>query len=103
MGEGISKHSTRSKQVSRKPFCELHDVGFCDKCHFYVNLGELGLAVAPQVFIAEAAHDLKVAIITGDHEQLFVGLRRLGQGVEVASLNARWDEIISRAFGRAFS
>ena len=47
-----------------------------------VDLGELGLAVGAEVLVAEAAGDLEVVLDAGDHEQLLVLLRRLGQGVE---------------------
>jgi hypothetical protein len=49
-----------------------------------IDLGELGLAVGAQVLVAEAAHDLVVAVEAGNHQQLFEQLRRLRQGVELA-------------------
>src|SRR5690606_24788238 len=49
---------------------------------------------------AEAAHDLVVAIEARDHEHLLVELRALGEGVEVARVEARGDEEVPRAAGR---
>ena len=54
-----------------------------DERHFQVQLRELRLAVGPQVLVAEAAGDLHVAVVAGDHQDLLVKLRRLRQGVEL--------------------
>ena len=64
-----------------------------------VDLGELGLAVGAEVFVAEAAGDLEVAVEAGDHEDLLEDLRRLRQRVEVAGVDAAGDEVVARAFG----
>jgi hypothetical protein len=64
-------------------------------------LGELGLTVRPQVFVPETAHDLVVAVESGDHEQLFEQLGRLRQGVELAGIDAAGHEIVPGAFGGA--
>ena len=56
-----------------------------DEAHLEVDLRELGLAVEAQVLVAEAAHDLEVAIDARDHEQLLEDLRRLGERVELAA------------------
>ena len=55
-----------------------------DEGHFQVELGELGLAVAAQVFVAEAARDLEITVHAGDHQQLLQLLRRLRQGIELS-------------------
>jgi len=68
--------------------------------HFQIDLGEFGLAIGAQVFVAEAAHDLEVAVEAGDHQYLFEQLRRLRQGIERSRLHAAGDEIIARALGR---
>ena len=65
-----------------------------------VDLGELGLTVGAQVFVAEAARDLEVLVEAGDHEDLLEDLRRLRQRVELAGMNAAGDEVVARAFGR---
>ena len=67
--------------------------------HFEVDLGELGLAVGAQVLVAEAAGDLEVAVEAGDHEDLLEDLRRLGQRVEAARVDAAGDEVVARALG----
>ena len=68
--------------------------------HLQIDLGELGLAVGAQVFVAEAAHDLKIFVEAGNHQDLFEHLRRLRQGVKRSGLNAAWNQIIARAFRR---
>ena len=67
---------------------------------FDVDLGEFGLPVEAQIFIAEAARQLEVAIVPRHHEQLLVDLRRLRQGVELARVHARGHEVVARPFGR---
>src|SRR5208337_269185 len=68
--------------------------------HFQIDLGEFGLAVGAQIFVAEAAHDLEILIEARDHQDLLEQLRRLRQGVEHSRLDAAGDEIVARAFGR---
>ena len=68
-----------------------------DEAHLEVELGELRLAVAAQVLVAEAARDLEVAVDAGDHQQLLELLRALRQGVDVARLEARRDDEVAGA------
>ena len=68
--------------------------------HLEIDLGELGLAVGAQVFVAEAAHDLEILFEAADHQKLLENLRRLRQGVEAAGLHAAGHQVIARAFGR---
>jgi hypothetical protein len=35
--------------------------------HFQIDLGEFGLAVGAQIFVAEAAHDLEIFVEARDH------------------------------------
>ena len=77
-----------------------HDLFFIHKAHLHVHLGELRLAVGAQIFITKAAHDLKIALQTGHHEQLFENLRRLGQGVEFAGIQPAGHQKVPRPFGR---
>ncbi len=77
------------------------DVFRVDKRHFQIELRELGLAVGSQVFVAETLGDLDVAVKTGDHQDLFVKLRRLRQRVEVARMHAAGDQVIASSFGCA--
>ena len=67
----------------------LDEAGFLD-----VALGDdfaisqqFGLAVGAQILVAEAFDDLEIAIIAGDHQELFIGLRRLGQGEELTGVH----------------
>ena len=55
-----------------------------------VHLRELGLAVGPQVLVAEALHDLEVAVEARDHQDLLEDLRRLRQRVELARRARGW-------------
>ena len=77
-----------------------HVVGV-DERHLQVELRELRLAVGPQVFVAEAAGDLHVAVVAGDHQDLLVELRRLRQGVERAVVHAAGHQVVAGPFGRA--
>ena len=77
-----------------------HDLFFVDERHLDIELGEFGLPVGAQVFIAETAHDLIIAIHAGDHQDLLEQLRRLRQGEEFAGMGAARHQIIPRAFGR---
>ena len=71
-----------------------------DEAHLEVDLGELGLAVEAQVLVAEAAHDLEVAVEAGHHEQLLEDLRRFGQGVELARVQPRGHQEVAGAARR---
>ena len=68
--------------------------------HLDVDLRELGLAVGAQVLVAEAPHDLEVAVEARDHQELLVELRRLRQRVELARVDAAGHEVVARALGR---
>ena len=65
-----------------------------------VELGELELAIGPEVLVPIAAGDLEVALDPGDHQQLFEELRRLGQGVEVPWPKTTRDEEVAGALRR---
>src|SRR5258707_9237771 len=77
--------------------CEREDVFRCDEGSFDVDLGELRLPVGAQVLIAEAARDLEVAVKSGDHQQLFVHLRRLWQSIELARMHPARNDVIARS------
>jgi hypothetical protein len=76
------------------------DVVLVHERHLDVDLRELGLAVAAEILVAEALHDLDVAIEARDHEQLLEELRALGERVEEAGVQARGHEEVARAAGR---
>jgi len=73
-----------------------------DEGDFDVDLGELGLAVGPEVFVTEAFGELIVSLYAGDHEHLFVLLGGLGEGVEFAGVDAAGYEEFPCTFGGAF-
>src|SRR4029079_11633661 len=72
-----------------------------DEAHLEVELGELRLAVAAEVLVAEAAGDLEVAVDARHHEELLELLGALGQGVDGPRLEARGDDEVASALGRA--
>ena len=86
--------------MAHEPFHHLLDLRLREERGLDVDLRELGLAVGPQVLVAEALHDLVVAVEARDHEELLEELRRLRQRVEVAVVQARGHEELTRAFGR---
>ena len=87
------------EEVFCQTFEGLEDILLMDEGHLAVDLCELGLAVGAEVLIAEAADNLEVAVHAGDHEELFVLLRALREGVELAGVHAGGDDEVARAFG----
>ncbi len=79
------------------------DVGRGDERHFQVQLRELRLPVGPQVLVAKTTGDLDIAVVAGDHEDLLVKLRRLGEGIEVPLHDAAGHQVIAGPFRRAAS
>ena len=79
---------------------EVHHRLLGDEAHLEVELGELGLPVAAQVLVAEAARDLEVAVHAGHHEELLELLGALRQRVDGARLEARRDDEVARALRR---
>ena len=88
------------EDVTDHAFDRVLHVALGDEGEFHVELREFGLAVGAQVFVAEAARDLIVAIHAGHHQQLLEQLRRLRQRVELAGMHAARHEIVARAFRR---
>ncbi len=89
------------KNPGNEPFHDGYDILAIDKRHFTVNLGEFRLAVGAQVFIAEAADNLEIAVKTGDHEYLFEKLRRLGKRIELPLVDTgRYQKIPGSFRGR---
>ena len=77
---------------------EAHDFVFVDEAHFQVELGEFWLTICAQVFVTEAASDLEIFVDAADHEELFVLLWRLWQGVELSGVEATRHEEVAGAF-----
>ena len=90
------------EQVTDQAFEHLQHVFLFHERHLAVQLREFRLAVGPEVFIAEAAHQLEVAVVTGYHQKLLVLLRRLRQRVEFARVHARRHHEVARAFRGGF-
>lgn len=77
------------------------DVLLLDERHLDIELVELaGRTVGAGVLVAEARRDLEVAVEAGDHQQLLELLRSLGQGVELARVQAGRDDEVTGALGR---
>src|SRR6185437_2976482 len=103
-GERCGKRNPRSRKRSREKFLHYSEhVLLPWEAHLQIHLGELELAVGPQVFIAEAARDLEVAIEPADHQNLFENLRRLRQSIELARMHAAGYQEIARALGGRFA
>ncbi len=79
-------------------FHHLVDVLRCYEGHFHIDLGELRLAVGPEVLVAEAAGELVVPLETGHHQQLLEQLRRLRKCVEAAGLHPAGHQVVPGPF-----
>ena len=103
LGSGVCTSSPRISLAKRttKPSIIPMMSSASTKRHFQVQLGEFRLAVRPQVLVAETPGDLDVPVVAGDHQDLLVQLRRLGQRVEPARRNAAGHQVVPRPFGRA--
>ena len=97
-GQGDLACENLLEQALHHPLGQGHDVVFANEAQLQIDLGELGLAVGPQVLVAEAAHDLVVAVEPGDHQKLLEKLRRLGQGIELARVDAAGHQIVAGPF-----
>ncbi len=64
-------------------------------------MGELWLAVSPQVLVAETAGDLEILLEASHHQQLLELLRRLGQSVEAAGVDPAGHQVVPCPFGSA--
>ena len=87
------------KDTSKEAFDEGDNVFLGDEGGFDINLGELGLTVSAEVFVAETARDLEILFDAAHHEELLVLLRCLGESVEALRMHAGGHEEVTRAFG----
>ena len=60
-----------TKGCGQKPFHHFPHAFRLRIRHFQIDLREFRLAIGAQIFIAEAAHDLKIFVEAGDHQDLF--------------------------------
>ena len=79
-------------------FVELEDLLLIHEAHLDIQLGEFRLAIGPEVFIAEAAGHLVVALNAAHHQQLLEQLGGLGQGKPFAAAHPRWHQVVAGAF-----
>src|SRR5580698_6307751 len=89
-----------SEGRNKKLLDHCEDALLVRKAHLQVDLRELKLAVGTLVLITEAACDLKIAVETGDHQNLLEDLWRLRQRVELTGMNTARHQKIARAFWR---
>ena len=87
-------------QRADKVFGERQNVLALDERRLNIDLCKFRLTIGPQIFIAETACDLEVAVEAAAHEQLLVDLRRLGQRVELARMYTARHQIIARPLRR---
>ena len=83
-----------------KALVHRHDVLLINEGHLHVDLGEFRLTVGTQVFIAEAAGNLHIAVKAGAHQNLLIKLGGLGQGVEFALLHTAGYQIVTGTLRR---
>ena len=70
-----------------------------DERHFEIELVELaGRTVGTRVLVAKTRGNLKIAVETGAHDELFELLRRLWEGVELARVNPTRNQEIPSPF-----
>jgi hypothetical protein len=72
-----------------------------DERHLEVQLRKFRLAIGPQILVAKTPSDLDVAVVPSDHHDLFVDLRGLWQGIELAVAYSTGHEIVASALRRA--
>jgi hypothetical protein len=93
-------HVHQLAQAHEERLDQLDDALHAGERHLDVHLRELRLAVRAQVLVAEAAHDLEVAVHARDHQDLLEDLRRLRERVEVGVVDAGRHQVIPRPLGR---
>ena len=89
------------EEVLGQAFEHVQHILLVHEAHLAVDLRELRLAVGAQVLVAEATHNLEVAVVTGHHQQLFEGLGALRQGVELAGIHTAGHHKVAGTLGRA--
>ena len=105
---GVGHASNRHRHVAADLLEDLLHQGLDDtvnrvgprKRHLDVDLRELELPIGALILVAEAAHDLEIAVHARDHQDLLEDLRRLRQRVELAGVHPARHEKVARAFRR---
>ena len=100
LADDVAFGNERLEQLRVEILDQIEHVVLVDEAHFQVELGELRLAVASRVLVAEALGDLEVFLHSCSHEKLLELLRRLRKGVELARVEAARDEVVPRALRR---
>ena len=63
------------EDVANEPFHQIHDLILREERGLDIELREVRLTIGAQIFVAEATHDLIVAIESRNHQQLLENLR----------------------------
>lgn len=89
------------EQLGHELLDGLEHVLLLDEGHLHVELVELARrTVRARVLVTEAGRDLEVPVEARDHQQLLELLRSLGEGVELARVEARRHDEVAGALGR---
>ena len=83
-----------------QPLIYIYHIVHIHERKLHVRLGELRLSVRPQIFIPKTPCDLKISVITGTHQKLFIQLGRLGQRIEIPRMHTAGHQIIPGTFRR---
>ena len=102
MGWELLPLAASGPDIPDQPLGHLDHLLLVAEAHLHVDLGELGLAVGPQVLVAETFGDLEIAVEAADHQQLLKQLGGLGQGVELPGPDPAGDQVVSGPFGGGF-
>ena len=90
------------ENFSHQTFHQREEAFLLGKRHLDVQLGEFGLTVRTEIFVAKTAHHLKVLLESGHHQELLEQLRRLRQRIELSVGQPARHQIIAGSFGRRF-
>src|SRR5690606_39006483 len=90
------------QKIGWQSFKYVQDILLLDKGHFAVDLRKFRLSVCTQIFITETFYDLKIFVHTTDHQELLECLRRLGQGIKLTLIHARWHHKVTCSFWSGF-
>ena len=99
--QGSRKLATEkfAEEICEEALGHLDNIVLTAERHLDIYLCKLGLTVCAQILVAEAAGYLHITIKAGEHQQLFVELRRLRQGIEVTVMNAARHEVVACSLG----
>ena len=89
------------KELLEEAFVDGLHIDLFHKRHFDVDLREVRLAIGAEVFVAEAARNLEIAVVSREHQKLLKELRALRKREELARMHTARHKVVARAFRRA--